>query len=124
MATTLPLPIVRAGKMTTSEYRMLHYWVEKQLGRPQHCVICGTTEKRRYHWANISGEYKKDKNDWRRLCVPCHSTEKHLGQCKHGHEYTPENTYTKPNGTHACRTCRKTQQAISNLKSRNRRKLA
>lgn len=25
--------------------------------------------------------------------------------CKHGHEYTPENTYVQPKGSRACRTC-------------------
>lgn len=25
--------------------------------------------------------------------------------CKHGHEYTPENTYMHPNGARICRTC-------------------
>lgn len=32
--------------------------------------------------------------------------------CKHGHEYTPENTYYKKNGGRDCRTCQK----IANLK--------
>ena len=27
--------------------------------------------------------------------------------CKHGHEFTPENTYTRPNGRRECRTCQK-----------------
>lgn len=27
--------------------------------------------------------------------------------CPQGHEYTPENTYTRPNGKRECRTCRK-----------------
>lgn len=28
--------------------------------------------------------------------------------CRNGHEFTPENTYVRPNGHRACRTCRKT----------------
>lgn len=27
--------------------------------------------------------------------------------CKHGHEFTPENTYTRPNGRRTCRECRR-----------------
>lgn len=27
------------------------------------------------------------------------------GKCKRGHEYTEENTYTRPNGTKKCRQC-------------------
>lgn len=28
-----------------------------------------------------------------------------LTHCKHGHEYTPENTYTKPDGCRSCKEC-------------------
>ena len=50
----------------------LHEWVVRRLGKPSKCEFCGTMEKRKYHWANKSGEYKRDLNDWLRLCVPCH----------------------------------------------------
>jgi hypothetical protein len=30
--------------------------------------------------------------------------------CKHGHEYTPENTYRKPNGRRDCRICIRDRQ--------------
>ena len=33
--------------------------------------------------------------------------------CIIGHEYTPENTYTKPNGKRSCRTCRTADDARS-----------
>jgi hypothetical protein len=49
-----------------------HTWVVRRLGKPQHCEHCKTKEKRMYHWANISGKYKRDLTDWKRLCVPCH----------------------------------------------------
>ena len=51
----------------------LHDWVRKHLGTPKKCEHCGLDdEKRVYHWANKSGEYKRELNDWMRLCVPCH----------------------------------------------------
>lgn len=31
--------------------------------------------------------------------------------CKHGHDYTPENTYTNPQGYRACRTCIRERKA-------------
>lgn len=31
--------------------------------------------------------------------------------CQNGHEFTPENTYVKPNGTRNCRTCKREAQA-------------
>jgi hypothetical protein len=36
-----------------------------------------------------------------------HSEKTH---CKHGHEFTPENTYVKPNGTRDCRECKRLWQ--------------
>lgn len=31
-------------------------------------------------------------------------------RCRHGHEYTPENTYIKPNGTRRCRECKRIRE--------------
>jgi hypothetical protein len=53
-------------------YEAKHMWASKWFGRPQFCEHCKTSANRMYHWANISGEYKRDRNDWVRLCVPCH----------------------------------------------------
>lgn len=50
----------------------LHDWVYVRLGNPSKCELCSTTEDRVYHWANKSGEYRRDIADWLRLCVPCH----------------------------------------------------
>lgn len=54
-------------------YRNLHRWVERQMGKPEKCSEC---EKVGYgrcmHWANKSGEYKRDVSDWLRLCSSCH----------------------------------------------------
>lgn len=54
-------------------YDALHDWVRRQLGNPQKCEHCGTCKKKMYHWANKSGDYKRELDDWIRLCVPCHS---------------------------------------------------
>ena len=61
-------------------YRSLHYWVQNRLGNPSFCEGCKRTKspeglgKNRsyFHWANISGKYKRNVNDWRRLCYRCH----------------------------------------------------
>jgi len=53
-------------------YSALHDWVYRQLGSQQKCEHCLTIKKRTYHWANKSGKYLRKKNDWIRLCVPCH----------------------------------------------------
>lgn len=33
-----------------------------------------------------------------------------ITRCIYGHEYTPENTYTRPNGNRACRECRRIER--------------
>jgi len=50
----------------------LHNWVEKHLGKPKKCSKCQTVKAKKYDWANISGKYKRDLNDWIRLCRKCH----------------------------------------------------
>src|SRR4051812_42126586 len=64
--------VVQDGIMTESEYRTLHQWVRYHRGKPNRFEKCGDSSERRYHWANISGEYKRDLADFERLCVPCH----------------------------------------------------
>lgn len=54
------------------KYQGLHKWIRTNYGIPSKCEYCGTTKKRMYHWANLSGEYKRDISDWIRVCVPCH----------------------------------------------------
>lgn len=50
----------------------LHAWLVRHYGRPQRCERCNTQEAKRYDWANISGEYKRDRDDFIRLCRSCH----------------------------------------------------
>lgn len=51
-------------------YYSLHAWVYRTLGRPQKCGNCDS--ERNLHWANISGKYFRDRNDWKSLCPVCH----------------------------------------------------
>lgn len=55
-------------------YRALHYWQERQLGKPTQCEFClkDNLTGKQIHWANKSHKYLRDKNDWLRLCVKCH----------------------------------------------------
>ena len=74
----------RKGKMVGKEnykwrgdkvgYNALHTWVQRTLGTPDTCEHCGKSglSGRQIHWANKSKEYKRDKNDWVRLCAKCH----------------------------------------------------
>lgn len=52
------------------EYKALHHWVRKNMGSPTECSRCHKVG--RIEWANKSGNYLKDVNDWIALCRPCH----------------------------------------------------
>ena len=55
-------------------YRALHRWVEGQLGKPDKCQNClsDNLTGRQIHWSNVSHEYKREVDDWQRLCAKCH----------------------------------------------------
>jgi len=55
-------------------YGGLHTWVNKHLGKPDTCEHCGKSKlvNHKIHWANKSGNYLRDINDWLRLCALCH----------------------------------------------------
>lgn len=64
-------------------YRGIHVWVKRKLGKPIKCEnpecfypkkdIYGRIllKSKRFVWANISGEYKRDLSDWHQLCTSC-----------------------------------------------------
>jgi hypothetical protein len=55
-------------------YRALHRWTENHLGKPTECEHChkDNLSGHSIHWANKSGEYKREISDWIRLCALCH----------------------------------------------------
>ena len=56
-------------------YIALHSWVRKRLGRPTKCSNDMNHKAKRYVWANISGEYKRELSDWHELCNSCNLTD-------------------------------------------------
>lgn len=55
-------------------YSGLHKWVQKHLGKSNLCEFCHKIylERRQMDWANKDHLYKRDLNDWIRLCKSCH----------------------------------------------------
>jgi len=51
-------------------YGALHTWIKKKKEKPEFCEICG--KEKPYDLANISGEYKRDVNDFQFICRRCH----------------------------------------------------
>lgn len=50
----------------------IHGWIIRHYGSPRLCEKCGTIDAKRYDWANISGDYKRSRLDFIRLCSSCH----------------------------------------------------
>lgn len=61
-------------KGTTAGYVAKHRWVRRAFGTPMQCEKCGVVETSGYRmqWANISGQYLRERSDWKRLCAKCH----------------------------------------------------
>ena len=53
-------------------YIGIHAWLHREFGRADRCDNCGKKGLKRYDWHNISGNYKRDRKDWIRLCRKCH----------------------------------------------------
>jgi hypothetical protein len=82
-------------KGMSAKYEAKHRWLYKKYGKADHCENDPSHISKRFEWANISGEYKREVSDYKQLCVPCHRTLDNGNFCKYGHEYTPGNTKIK-----------------------------
>ena len=54
-------------------YVGLHSWIYRNYGKAKKCIYGHKSKK--YVWANISGEYKRDISDWHQLCHRCNLTD-------------------------------------------------
>jgi hypothetical protein len=76
------LSIANKGKFTGSEShnwkgdnickRVIHYRIEKILGKPKYCEVCKSSTKKRYEWSNKNHKYSLNVKYWQRLCCSCH----------------------------------------------------
>lgn len=53
-------------------YHGVHDFIRRTYGKASKCTECGDKNATGYEWSNISGEYKRDRDDWRELCIRCH----------------------------------------------------
>jgi hypothetical protein len=56
-------------------YMAVHNWVRRHKIKVGICEECGRGRGERTDWSNISGEYRRDLNDYRELCRACHVAE-------------------------------------------------
>jgi hypothetical protein len=93
--------------------------VEVRTGRRPHpnelpCTDCGhiwRDGERRHEYDHYRGYAPDHHLDVEPVCTDCHakrdSAKAKQTHCGRGHEFTPENTTLKANGTRECRACRK-----------------
>jgi hypothetical protein len=88
-----------------ASYAAIHLWLRYHYDIGTVREDC---ERPKVQWANISGRYRRDVSDYRRLCVSCHHIfDQRKPFCKNGHRYTEATTYWKPDGrARGCRICR------------------
>jgi len=89
-------------------YVGLHSFLRKNYKKPKTCQRCGASAPR-LEWANISGIYDRNIENYTALCVRCHRRHDFAGKdgrCINNHELTPENIYSRASGTIECRICR------------------
>lgn len=61
-------------KGESASYNSQHHWIRYHRERMNECAECGRSTVAT-EWANISGEYRRDLDDYRELCIPCHKAE-------------------------------------------------
>lgn len=56
------------------KYWAVHKYIIRHYGQPDTCEHCGKSglKGQRINWANKDNNYKRDINEWLRLCVRCH----------------------------------------------------
>jgi len=50
----------------------VHDWIKRVLGYPNKCEHCKTTTAKKFEWANIDHKYRRNIDDYVRLCTSCH----------------------------------------------------
>lgn len=59
-------------KKTGFAYSTVHSWLIRTYGKATYCSNDKAHVSKRFDWANISGEYKRDISDYKPLCIACH----------------------------------------------------
>jgi hypothetical protein len=54
-------------------YNTLHRFIQRNFVKAGCCEYC--FEEKKTEWANVTGVYSRDRNDYKELCIPCHRAE-------------------------------------------------
>jgi hypothetical protein len=109
-------------------YFTRHSWIYNNFGKANKCENNKCDKKcKTFQWANISGEYHRDMNDWKQLCKSCHAKYDHIrlygDKCKRGHKRpTEEERKDYDGGWKECRQCIKEKYIINRERILKRRR--
>lgn len=53
-------------------YAAIHKWVSRWKGKPSKCENCKTTTAKKFEWCNTDHQYRRNLDDWIRMCTTCH----------------------------------------------------
>lgn len=103
----------------SQSYAAIHQWLAKNFHK-ELCEDCGALSSEvKLDWANISGKYYRDRDDFKSLCRSCHRKFDYArsGKCKKGlHKMVTDNIYVCPRGWNNCKECMHT--ALVNYKQK------
>lgn len=60
------------GRKRSTIYLRAHRFMYENFGKASKCEECNAGDKSIYHWANLSGNYKHSRSDWKMMCPSCH----------------------------------------------------
>ena len=74
-------------------YWGVHKWIARNWGNSTKCEKCGrdALKGRQINWANKTGKYLRDRNDWLRLCRLCHARFDKFGFLAHKRDQNGKN---------------------------------
>lgn len=103
----------RRWKGIKAGYHAIHCWLSKHYEKGDNCEQCGTREFSRLEWANLSGEYKRERSDYKAMCPSCHRLFDGKNKCRKGHDYKPETTHYNSRGHRTCLICKEAKYATA-----------
>ena len=60
-------------KVNSPKYQRIHWWINKNYGKPKRCEFCGIANAKLYEWALLKGkQHEKNIDNYVRLCHSCH----------------------------------------------------
>lgn len=80
--------VLKNWKGEDASLKAKHQWVSLKKGRPSKCEMCATTKAKKFEWANVDHTYRRNLDDYIRMCTRCHRN----------YDYTVNMTSVKSNG--------------------------